>query len=212
MKTRTSGSMISLAAFAVLAALAAAGEAPVKTAGEAVRKPEVPSEKKQAAPERFDDRVQAEVADIRRMFGDGTIMVLLKVRESREAHQGRSRLAVFIGPSEAFALARAIKQMHAPRPMTHDLIGNFLTGLGASLKRITVTRIKDNTYYAAVTVRHDDKDIDIDARPSDALVLAVSAGAPIYVDDKLVGEAGIPRWTARAEEPDQDEADLDATF
>ena len=78
-----------------------------------------------------------------------------------------------------------------PRPMTHDLVTDILGQLDAQVTRITVTELRENTFYAQVTVQMDGTEIDVDSRPSDAIALAIRAEAPIYAADSVIEESAI---------------------
>ena len=78
-----------------------------------------------------------------------------------------------------------------PRPMTHDLVTDLLSQLDAQVVRITVTELKENTFYATVTVAQDGTEIEVDSRPSDAIALAVRAEAPIFAADQVIEESAI---------------------
>jgi hypothetical protein len=77
------------------------------------------------------------------------------------------------------------------RPMTHDLVSDMLEQLGASISRITVTELRENTFYAQITVIQDGQEIEVDSRPSDAIALAIRAEAPIYAADDVIAESAI---------------------
>ncbi len=104
---------------------------------------------------------------------------------------GNRFLPIWIGHSEAAAILMKLQGAETPRPMTHDLLNEMVGGLNAEIARITVTELKDNTFYALITVRAQQAEIEIDSRPSDALALAVRSNAPIFAADKVVDENGI---------------------
>jgi uncharacterized protein len=104
---------------------------------------------------------------------------------------GNRFLPIWIGHSEAAAILTKLQGAETPRPMTHDLLNEMVGGLNAEIARITVTELKDNTFYALITVRAQQAEIEIDSRPSDALALAVRSNAPIFAADKVVDENGI---------------------
>jgi hypothetical protein len=78
-----------------------------------------------------------------------------------------------------------------PRPMTHDLVTDILGQLDAQVVRITVTELRENTFYAQITVQMDGQEIDVDSRPSDAIALAIRAEAPIFAADSVIEESAI---------------------
>ena len=112
-------------------------------------------------------------------------IVLLKTRE------GNKFLPIWIGHPEAAAILMKLQGATTPRPMTHDLVTDLLTHLDAQVVRITVTELKENTFYATITVQQDGTEIDIDSRPSDAIALAVRAEAPIFAADQVIEESAI---------------------
>ena len=100
-------------------------------------------------------------------------------------------LPIWIGPSEADAIAVKLQNVELSRPLTHDLLQSVITTLGASLEYILVSGLKDDTFYASLALSVDDVKLDIDSRPSDALALAVRVDAPIYADESVLEKAGI---------------------
>jgi uncharacterized protein len=104
---------------------------------------------------------------------------------------GNRFLPIWIGHSEAAAILMKLQGAETPRPMTHDLLNDVVGELNGEVARITVTELKDNTFYALITVRAQQAEIEIDSRPSDALALAVRSNAPIFAADKVVDENGI---------------------
>lgn len=100
-------------------------------------------------------------------------------------------LPIYIGSPEADAIAMRLQGVAVARPMTHDLLSNLLQELGGVLDRVVVTDLSNATFYAQLYVRVDEKELEIDARPSDALALAVRAEAPIYVAESVLEAAGV---------------------
>jgi len=104
--------------------------------------------------------------------------------------QGKQELTLFIGPFEAQSIAVPLQQMKPPRPLTHDLALSFLSTFHSRLRRVIISDLRDNTYYATLYLEADGKELTLDSRPSDAIALALRAGVPIYANDKaLVGGA-----------------------
>ncbi len=99
---------------------------------------------------------------------------------------GDSVLPIWVGVYEANAIALEIEKVTTPRPMTHDLLKNMLTGFGASVNKVVVTELKDDTFYAVIWAERDGQTISIDSRPSDALALALRVDCPIFVDDEVL--------------------------
>ena len=112
-------------------------------------------------------------------------IVLLKTME------GNKFLPIWIGHPEAAAILIKLQGTKLPRPMTHDLLTNVIGRFEAELARITVTELKDSTFYAKLTLLKDGAEIDIDSRPSDALALAVRTDAPIFASTELIDENAI---------------------
>jgi hypothetical protein len=98
-------------------------------------------------------------------------------------------LPIWIGVFEANAIALKIENISTPRPMTHDLVKNFLEQLDISVEKIVVNDVRDNTFYAMIHCRYKDQTITIDSRPSDAIALSLRVDAPIYVEDEVVKKA-----------------------
>jgi bifunctional DNase/RNase len=95
-------------------------------------------------------------------------------------------LPIWVGIYEANAIALEIEKVSTPRPMTHDLIKTLLTGLDAGIRKVVVSELKEDTFYAVIWVERNGDLISIDARPSDALALALRLDCPIYVDDSVL--------------------------
>jgi bifunctional DNase/RNase len=112
-------------------------------------------------------------------------IVLLKTAD------GNKFLPIWIGHPEAAAILMKLQGANTPRPMTHDLLTEVLSQLDAQIVRITVTELKENTFYASITVQQNGSEIDIDSRPSDAIALAVRADAPIFAAEEVIEESGI---------------------
>ena len=100
-------------------------------------------------------------------------------------------LPIWIGHPEAAAILMKLQGAATPRPMTHDLFTEILGQLEARVTRIAVTELRENTFYALITVSVDGSEIEIDSRPSDAIALAVRAEAPIYAADSVIEESAI---------------------
>jgi bifunctional DNase/RNase len=99
---------------------------------------------------------------------------------------GNSVLPIWVGVYEANAIALEIEKVTTPRPMTHDLIKNLLMGLGSGLRKVVVSELKDDTFYAVIWMERDGEMIAIDSRPSDALALALRLDCPIFVEDEVL--------------------------
>jgi bifunctional DNase/RNase len=114
-----------------------------------------------------------------------TRVVLLKEKE------GDRVLPIWVGPPEGDALALQLGGEAMPRPLTPDLMARLVEATGARIERVVVSSLREKTFYASVGVRTRDGAKEVDARPSDALNLAVRVGAPIFVDDEVMGASGI---------------------
>jgi bifunctional DNase/RNase len=99
--------------------------------------------------------------------------------------KGDQAVPIWIGLLEATSIASALRDIKFDRPMTHDLFKNFIDNLEMVVSKVEVCDLKDNTFYARIYFASKDKSFDMDARPSDAIAIALRFGAPIYVDDKI---------------------------
>lgn len=95
-------------------------------------------------------------------------------------------LPIWVGVYEANAIALEIEKVPTPRPMTHDLIKNVLTGLDTLVHRVVVTELKDDTFYAVIWLEREGRIISVDSRPSDALALALRMDCPIFVEEDVL--------------------------
>lgn len=112
-------------------------------------------------------------------------------------------LPIWVGLSEANAIALQIESISTPRPMTHDLLKNVLVNLEASVERIVITELKDNTFYALIHLTRDGKSLTVDSRPSDAIALALRANAPIFVEEEVISKAKSVDMTKEAGDSDR---------
>ena len=99
---------------------------------------------------------------------------------------GDSVLPIWVGIYEANAIALEIEKVTTPRPMTHDLLKNVLTGLDTLVHKVVVTELREDTFFAVIWLERDGRIISIDSRPSDALVLALRVDCPIFVEDDVL--------------------------
>jgi bifunctional DNase/RNase len=99
---------------------------------------------------------------------------------------GNSVLPIWVGAYEANAIALEIEKVAAPRPMTHDLIRNVLLGTETMLRKVVVSELKDDTFYAVIWMEKNGELISVDSRPSDALALALRMDCPIFVEDEVL--------------------------
>ena len=112
-------------------------------------------------------------------------IVLLKTEE------GNKFLPIWIGHPEAAAILMKLQGQETPRPMTHDLFVDLVGQVGAQCESVTVTELKDNTFYAQINLLVNGETVEIDSRPSDALALAVRTDSPIYAADDVIEESAI---------------------
>lgn len=111
-------------------------------------------------------------------------IVILKAVNADQA------LPIWIGILEATAIATELENVRLSRPMTHDLFKNFLDTLKITISKVEVCDLRDNTFYAQIYFSLGEKSYNIDARPSDAIALALRADCPIFVDDKVLEKSG----------------------
>lgn len=110
-------------------------------------------------------------------------IIILKDEEERNV------LPIWIGLIEASAIATELEKIQLSRPMTHDLLRNILQALGVEVNRVAVTDLADNTFYARIYLQHNGRDIELDARPSDAIAVALRTKAPIFVEKTVVDKS-----------------------
>jgi uncharacterized protein len=98
-------------------------------------------------------------------------------------------LPIWVGIFEANAIALQIEKIVTPRPMTHDLLKSMIGGLQATVEKVVITDLKENTFYALIFINHEGKTLPIDSRPSDAIALALRTGSPIFVASEVIEKA-----------------------
>lgn len=118
------------------------------------------------------------------MVGKQPIILLKSV-------DGNEFLPIWIGHPEAAAILMKLQGADTPRPMTHDLMAIVFEQLEIECVQVAVTELRDNTFYASVTLRQGEREFEIDSRPSDAIAIAVRTEAPIFVADAVIAESGI---------------------
>ena len=131
-----------------------------------------------------------------------------------QEQDGERVLPIWIGPGEATAIAMELAQMKFARPLTHDLLAAVLGGLGGALKKVVISRLESNTYFAELIIWRNGEVISIDARPSDSIAVALRTKAEIFADDELLerrsietsGDASGAETEERKSEPRPDEA------
>jgi uncharacterized protein len=126
-----------------------------------------------------------------------TNMPIILLRDS----DGQKVLPIWVGIYEANAIALQIENVSTPRPMTHDLLKNVITDLKGTIRKIVVSDLKDNTFFALIYLEVNGETVAIDARPSDAIALALRARAPIFVEESVIDNAK-PFDPGAGEKPD----------
>lgn len=104
---------------------------------------------------------------------------------------GKRKLPIIIGAFEAQSIALELEGMKPPRPLTHDLMRNIIDTFAVSLNEVCINELRDGTFYAKLTIEGVSDTQEIDSRPSDAIALAVRYGAPIFVGEEVLNEAGV---------------------
>lgn len=105
--------------------------------------------------------------------------------------KGTAVLPIWVGIYEANAIALEIEKVTTPRPMTHDLLKNLLTGLDTCVRKVVVNELRDDTFYALIWLEKEGQTIAVDSRPSDALALALRVDCPIYVEEEVLKSSKI---------------------
>jgi bifunctional DNase/RNase len=108
-----------------------------------------------------------------------------------KAVDGNEFLPIWIGHPEAAAILMKLQEAETPRPMTHDLVASVFQQLEVECTQISVTELRDNTFFATITLKAGERELEIDARPSDAIALAVRTEAPIFVAEDVIAESAI---------------------
>jgi len=128
-------------------------------------------------------------------------IVILKVDDDNRY------LPIWIGQPEARSILMKLQNQEFSRPLTHDLAINLVTELGGSMEKITVTELRDSTFFATISVQIGGRTVEIDSRPSDAIALAVRTGAEIYAADEVIEEAAVVFEEAMEEAPEDEVVD-----
>lgn len=144
--------------------------------------------------------VEMDLVGVRVELPSNTPIALL-----RERSGARRVLPIFIGGPEATAIAFALEEVVTPRPMTHDLMRNLLDDLGVSIESVTVTELRDRTFYAEIELHAADGVHRVSSRPSDAIALAVRIGTPIYASEAVLDEAAFQAEDEEDEEATEEE-------
>ena len=128
-------------------------------------------------------------------------IVILKVEDENRY------LPIWIGQAEARSILMKLQNQEFSRPLTHDLAVNLVTELGRTLERVTVTALRDSTFFATLHVEVDGRTVEVDSRPSDAIAIAVRAGATIFAADVVLEEAAVVFEEAMEEAPEEEVVD-----
>jgi uncharacterized protein len=102
---------------------------------------------------------------------------------------GQRTLPIWVGPVEANAIALQIENIAPPRPMTHDLLSQTITNLGATLRRVVITELREGTFFAYLELQREGETTYLDARPSDAIALSLRARSPVFVETSVLDQA-----------------------
>ncbi len=129
--------------------------------------------------------VEVKIESIRVSLMSQYRVVILKDAESNRY------LPIWIGPYEADAITIHLQDVQVPRPLTHDLVIKVIDELGAKVERVIVSDLHNDTFYARIMLTVNGKEVSIDARPSDAIAVAVRADCPIFVEDDVMDRAGV---------------------
>jgi len=129
--------------------------------------------------------IEMELTGVRVELPTNQPIVLLRERD------GERYLPIWIGTAEAAAIALSLQGVTTPRPMTHDLLKNILDDLSVEVQSISVTELRDATFFATITMRRNGDTFEISSRPSDAIALAVRMSVPIFVHEDVLEEASI---------------------
>jgi hypothetical protein len=127
----------------------------------------------------MEDLIEVTVKDSAPDFASGQYRVVLQDKKTDRI------LSIWVGHFEGSAISLGLEEAWTPRPMTHDLIINIIKNLQVRVKRVVITDLKDNTFYAVICFVSDGKEIKVDLRPSDGIAIAVRLKCPIFVSRKL---------------------------
>ena len=116
---------------------------------------------------------------------------------------GDQVLPIWVGIFEANAIAMELEKIVSPRPMTHDLLKNVIEELSGGMEKVVVTDLRDNTFYALIHIRGKDGAITVDARPSDAIALALRGGVPIHIEERVMVQSSAAGEDSAAEEAER---------
>jgi bifunctional DNase/RNase len=139
-------------------------------------------------------------------------VVILRPMEDDPLSANRRVLPIWIGSSEAASIGVALEGVTNLRPMTHDLLATTIEALRGEIESVLINRVDGSTFYATVYLAQGDDTIEIDARPSDSIALAVRARVPLYVDEQVMNDAALPYLPGRQTppEPETDEDEIES--
>ncbi len=128
-------------------------------------------------------------------------IVILKVEDENRY------LPIWIGQPEARSILMKLQDQEFSRPLTHDLAVNLVTELGGSMEKVTVTALRNSTFFATISLQIGGRTVEVDSRPSDAIALAVRSGAEIFAADEVIEEAAVVFEEAMEEAPEEEVVD-----
>ena len=128
-------------------------------------------------------------------------IVILKVEDENRY------LPIWIGQPEARSILMKLQNQEFSRPLTHDLAVNLVTELGGTFERVSVTELRDSTFFATLRMEIGGRTVEVDSRPSDAIAIAVRAGAPIFAADTVIEEAAVVFEEAMEDAPEEEVVD-----
>lgn len=132
--------------------------------------------------------MEIQVELVRILINEGEQSQVIVVKEA----DGDRLFPISIGFFEAAAIDRRLKDVPIPRPMTHELVENVISGLGGRLVRVVISDLIDHTFIGKLVVQHQDRELEIDCRPSDAIALAVGDSVPIFCEESVLTTAALP--------------------
>jgi bifunctional DNase/RNase len=145
--------------------------------------------------------VEVKVAHLGLDRSSNTPVVILQEKE------GDRVLPIWIGPAEASAIAMELAGVKFSRPLTHDLVKQVIVGMGGELSRVVITRVQENTYYAELQIHRNDHVVQVDARPSDSIAVALRLDAPIFTQEDLLELTTVDTIESSTGEPGSIDAD-----
>ena len=128
-------------------------------------------------------------------------IVILKVEDDNRY------LPIWVGQNEARSILMKLQNQEFPRPLTHDLAVNLVSELGGAMQRVTVTELRDSTFFATISLEIGGRIIEVDSRPSDAIALAIRSEAEIYASDDVIEEAAVVFEEAMEDTPEDEVVD-----